>query len=365
MSKRTPFYQKHKQAGAKLIDFGGFEMPVQYRGIKNEHMAVRKHVGLFDVSHMGEFLISGPEALECVQYLITNDAEKLTTGKALYTVMCYPNGGIVDDLLVYKLEKELFMMVVNAANIEKDYEWVTSNNTTNAKIKDISENTCLLALQGPDSVKTLQKVTDIDVDNISFYNFEKGSVAEFDDVIISATGYTGEKGFELYFGTSTTRPHDIWDALLQAGKEFDIEPAGLGARDTLRLEMGFALYGNDIDETTNPVEAKLNWLLKFNKGNFIGKSSLIDIKEKGVEKKLTGFVMKGEKRFPRNGYIICDSEGSKIGKVTSGGISISLDTGIGLGYVDTKHLDNHNTLNIQIRNSLYTAEIQKPPFLKK
>lgn len=365
MAKKTPLYDTHEQLGAKLIDFGGFDMPVQYSGIKLEHEAVRNAVGMFDVSHMGEFMVTGPEALDLIQYVTTNDASKLTDGRAQYTVMCYEDGGIVDDLLVYRLAENNYMLVVNAANIDKDFAWIDSQNSFDAELSNASDKMGLLAVQGPHSVDTLQSLTDVALDEISFYHFEVGTFTGFDDVIISATGYTGEKGFEIYFDTNKADARTIWEAIMEAGKAHDIAPAGLGARDTLRLEMGYALYGNDISQDRNPVEAKLNWLVKHDKGNFIGKEPLQKAKENGTEQVLVGFVLSDNRSFPRHGYEICDTEGNQIGEVTSGGISITLDRGIGMGYINKEYAESNDTISIRIRKRLAEATLQRPPFIKK
>jgi len=365
MSKRTPFYEKHIEAGAKLTDFGGYEMPIRYKGIKVEHQAVRNRVGLFDVSHMGEFLIEGPEALNLIQWMITNDASKLNTGKALYTVMCYTDGGIVDDLLVYKFTENQYMLVVNAANIAKDLSWINKQNRFDADVKDRSTDTCLLAIQGPKSVETLQKLTNIDMSEISYYRFEVGRVADCENIIISRTGYTGEMGFELYFDKNETEPDAIWDAILAAGAEYEIEPAGLGARDSLRLEMGLALYGNDIDEETNPYEAKLNWLVKLNKSNFVGQQVLKDIENQGVSRVLTGLSMCNPKKIPRTSYFLYSPEGKKVGRVTSGGYSISLKKGIGMAYVEKTYIENHDNILVEVRGKQFEAALVQPPFIKK
>jgi len=365
MPKRTPFYEKHVAAGAKLTNFGGYEMPISYKGIKVEHRAVREHVGLFDVSHMGEFLIEGPEALNLVQWVITNDASKLDTGKALYTVMCYPNGGIVDDLLVYKLSEQRYMLVVNAANIDKDLSWINKQNRFDADVKDQSDHMCLLAIQGPKSVETLQKLSSLNLSEISYYRFEVGRLADFDNIIISRTGYTGEVGFELYFDKNETEPEAIWDAILTAGREHNLEPAGLGARDSLRLEMGLALYGNDIDEDTNPYEAKLNWLVKLNKSNFVGRKALQDIYNQGVSRVLTGLSMCNTKKIPRKNYLLYNPDGNNVGRVTSGGYSISLEKGIGMAYVKRDYAENHKNIMVEVRGKNYEATLEQPPFIKK
>lgn len=364
--KQTPLYSEHKKLDARLIDFGGFEMPVQYAGIKQEHNAVRKHAGLFDVSHMGEFVVTGPEALALIQKLTINDASSLRPGKAQYSAMCYEDGGIVDDLLVYMLDDEKYMLVVNASNIEKDFEWIQSqNDDMNAEVLDRSDHMGLLALQGPASVDVLQKLTETDVESIRFYRFEKGSVAGEGDVIISATGYTGEKGFELYVDTEKADIKKIWNEILEAGKEYNLEPAGLGARDTLRLEMGYALYGKDITKDTTPIEARMSWLTKFEKGDFIGKDKLLQQKEEGASRKLMGFIVKEERKIPRSGYEIRDNYGSKIGFVTSGTQSISLNKGIGMGYMETEKAVESEKIFIKIRKDQVPAIVVKPPFLNR
>jgi aminomethyltransferase len=362
MSKRTPFYQVHEKLGAKLIDFGGFDMPVQYQGIKQEHTAVRKRAGLFDVSHMGEIFVRGPKALDLIQKITINDASKLVPGKAQYTAMCYEDGGIVDDLLVYMFSDEEYMLVVNASNIEKDWDWIVSHNSMNADLENRSDDYALLALQGPKSIEILQKLTDTDVSAIKFYTFEEGSVAGEKGVIISATGYTGEKGFELYIDTKKADAVKIWNELLTAGEEFGLEPAGLGARDTLRLEMGYALYGNDITKDTNPIEANLGWLTKLEKGDFIGKQAIAEVKEKGKTRKLTGFVIDEGRNVPRSGYRILDDDGNDIGFVTSGTQSISLNKGIGMGYIHVDHANEGESILIQIREKEVNATVTTPPF---
>lgn len=366
MLKRTPFYELHEQADAKLIDFGGFEMPVQYDSIRKEHNAVREKVGMFDVSHMGEFYIHGTEALDLVQHVTVNDASKLSEGQAQYSAMCYEDGGIVDDLLVYKLfDDGGFILVVNASNIEKDLNWIRDNNKFDAEVDDNSDDTCLLAVQGPESVKTLQKLTNTELRDISFYNYKMGELAGFENIALSATGYTGEKGFELYFDKNHVDPKAVWNAILEAGEEFDIEPCGLGARDTLRLEMGFALYGNDITKETNPLEARMGWLTKLDKGNFIGRESLQKIKKNGLKRKLVGFTIDDRRSIPRSGYTIMDEKDNEIGFVTSGTRSITLDINIGMGYVPVDQAEEGNTIFIEIRNKKAQATVEKPPFIKK
>src|SRR6056297_641826 len=365
MADRTVFYPKHEEAGAKIIDFGGFDMPVQYAGIKQEHMAVRERAGLFDVSHMGEFFVKGSQSLPLIQKVTINDASKLTPGKAQYTAMCYEDGGIVDDLIVYMLADDDYMLVVNAANIQKDWDWISNNNDLGATLTNRSDSMALLALQGPDSAKILDKLVDFDPSSIAFYSFKTGQVAGEDGVIVSATGYTGEKGFELYIDTDKADALAIWDQIMEAGDEFGLEPAGLGARDTLRLEMGFALYGNDITKDTTPLEARMGWLTKLDKGDFIGREALLKQKEEGITRRLTGFVMSEERQVPRSGYDICTPEGKIAGFVTSGSQSITLGKGIGLGYIDIDQAADGSDIRIAIRNKLKSATVQKPPFIKK
>ncbi len=366
MIQKTPFHSIHQEVGGKLVEFAGFDMPVQYKGIKVEHAAVREAVGVFDVSHMGEFYISGPEAFDLIQKVTVNDASKLTPGKAQYSCMCYADGGIVDDLIVYKLfEENQFILVVNASNIEKDLAWINENNTFDAQVLDNSPDTALLAVQGPKSLETLQKLTDLDLSSIGFYSFKVGSLAGMDGVVFSATGYTGEKGFELYFDINYVNPKAVWDAIFEAGEEFGIEPCGLGARDTLRLEMGYALYGNDITKETHPLEARLGWITKFDKDDFIGKDELLKKKEAGVQRQMIGFVMDDERSIPRHGYEILNEAGEKIGEVTSGTMSITLGKGIGMGYVEKPFNADGTTIQIAIRKKLAAATVQKPPFIKK
>lgn len=365
MLKRTPFYNLHEQAGAKLIDFGGFEMPVQYDSIRKEHKAVRSSVGMFDVSHMGEFYVTGNESLDLIQYVTINDASKLKPGKAQYTAMCYEDGGIIDDLLIYMIAEDEYMLVVNASNIKKDYDWIDKNNSFDARLQNISDDTCLLAIQGPKAVETLQKLTETDLSKIKFYHFEKGTLAGFDDVILSATGYTGEGGFELYFDKNEADPEAIWNAIMEAGEEFDITACGLGSRDTLRLEMGFALYGNDISKDTHPLEARMGWLTKLDNGDFIGRDALVKVKKEGLDRKLVGFVIDDKRSIPRKGYTVFDEEGNEIGVVTSGSRSISLGKNIGMGYVTTDFADEGSSIFVEIRNKKAEATVQKPPFLEK
>ncbi len=332
MMKRTPFYEIHLELGAKIAPFAGFEMPIHYEGIITEHKRVRESVGIFDVSHMGEFKVSGKDALKFLQKVTVNDVSKLAPGRAQYSAMCYENGGIVDDLLVYNLG-DYYMVVVNASNIEKDFEWMQRHIEGDVKLENISDEVALLAVQGPNSLLTLQKLTDVDLKQIKYYHFVRGKLADV-EMIISRTGYTGELGFELYFDAKPELCRRVWSAIMEAGKEFNIGPVGLGARDTLRTEMGYMLYGNDIDGDTNPLEAGLDWIVKFDKGDFIGKESLLKVKSEGLKRKLVGFVIDGRVP-PRHGQEIF-KDGEKIGFVTSGTFSPILERGIGLGYVDIK-----------------------------
>lgn len=364
MPKKTPFYDLHEKAGAKLVDFAGFEMPVQYAGIKSEHAAVRERVGMFDVSHMGEFFVSGPNALELIQKVTVNDASKLSPGKAQYSCMCYEDGGIVDDLIIYQTKEDEYMLVVNASNIDKDFDWISSQNTMNADLVNVSDKCALLAVQGPRSVESLQKLTDTDLSAINFYTFEEGKLNGA-DVYFSATGYTGEKGFELYFDTEEVDAEEVWNAIMEAGEEFGIEPCGLGARDTLRLEMGFALYGNDITKHTHPLEARLGWITKFDKGDFIARDVLLQKKEEGLKRQLVGFTVEGKRNIPRQGYEIQNAEGETIGEVTSGTMSITLGTGIGMGFVAKEYTAEGTDIQIVIRNKTAEATVSRPPFIKK
>ncbi|HZY11098.1 MAG TPA: glycine cleavage system aminomethyltransferase GcvT [Bacteroidota bacterium] len=361
--KRTAFYPIHKQLNAKVVEFSGYEMPLQYSGIFEEHRSVRNNVGLFDVSHMGEFEIRGTDALTFVQYITTNDASKLSDGKAQYSLMCDPNGGIVDDLLVYK-DKDHFMFVVNAANISKDFEWINNNRENfDVEMVDKSDEISLLALQGPKSLGTLQKLTKFDLSTIPYYSFVHTNVVGL-DITVSRTGYTGELGFELYFDSTPATAERMWNTVMDAGKEFNIKPIGLGARDTLRLEMGYCLYGSDIDTTTNPLEAGLIWITKLEKDDFIGKTALLRIKQQGIKKKLIGFMIEKEKAMPRHGYEIC-TNGSPAGFVTSGMISPMLDKGIGLGYVPSQYARPGSSVTILIRGREISAKIVDTPFIKK
>ena len=346
-----------------MVEFAGFEMPVYYTSINEEHMNVRKNVGVFDVSHMGEIWVKGPNAYDLVQYITSNDIAKLKPGKAQYT--CFPNGkgGIVDDLIVYQYEEQKYMLVVNAANTEKDWQWVKKHNEKfDAEIENASDNIAQLAVQGPNATKVLQKLTDINLSEIKFYHFTTGKMADIDDVIISATGYTGSGGFELYFYNEYAEK--MWNAIMEAGKDINIMPAGLGARDTLRLEMGYCLYGNDIDETTSPIEAGLSWIVKFTEGNnFIDRKRLEEQKKNGVSRKLIGFILE-ERGVPRQHYKILNSEAQEIGEVTSGTMSHMLRKGIGMGYVKTEYSKPDTEIYIDIRGKKLKAKVVKPPFVK-
>lgn len=359
--KNTPFTDKHIALGAKMAEFAGFNMPISYTGINEEHAAVRNNAGVFDVSHMGEFILKGPDALELIQRITTNDASKLTDGKAQYSCLPNEHGGIVDDLLVYCLEEnKTYMLVVNAGNIDKDWNWIVQHNTNNVEMHNISAATCLLAIQGPNATRILQTLTDIDILNLKYYTFAKGKFAGVDNVIISATGYTGSGGVEIYFEDKDDNASKIWDAIFEAGKASGIKPIGLGARDTLRLEMGFCLYGNDIDDNTSPIEAGLGWITKFSK-DFISKEIFEKQKANGPSKKLVGFEMM-EKGIARHDYEIKDFEGGTIGCVTSGTQAPSLGKAIGLGYVESKYAPIGSEIYIKIRNTLMKAVVVKVPF---
>jgi aminomethyltransferase len=359
--KTTALTQKHTTLGAKMVDFAGYYMPVSYSGLNDEHLTVRNSVGVFDVSHMGEFILKGEKALELIQKVTSNDAAALFNGKAQYS--CLPNGkgGIVDDLIVYKIDEITYMLVVNASNIEKDWNWISSHNSFGVEMKDISERTSLLAIQGPKATATLQKLTDINLSEIPYYEFRKGKFNGVENVVISNTGYTGAGGFEIYFDNEYAEK--MWDDIFEAGKEFGIKPIGLGARDTLRLEMGFCLYGNEINDTTSPLEAGLGWITKFNK-EFIDKEVMLKLKETGLQKKLVGFEMI-DRGIPRHDYEICDAEGNIIGKVTSGTQSPSLNKAIGMGYVTTTHSKADSEIFVKIRDKAIKAKVVKIPFLKQ
>ena len=359
--KNTALTQKHISLGAKMVPFAGYNMPVSYTGLNEEHNIVRNGVGVFDVSHMGEFRLKGEKALDLIQRVTSNDASKLTDGKVQYS--CLPNekGGIVDDLLVYRYKADEYYLVVNASNIEKDWNWIKKYNTQGVEMLNMSDEMSLLAVQGPKALATLQKLTDVNLSAMEYYTFTIGKFAGINDVIISNTGYTGAGGFEIYFMNDVAEK--MWNAIFEAGKEFGIKPIGLGARDTLRLEMGFCLYGNDIDDTTSPIEAGLGWITKFTK-EFTNSKALLEQKEKGVAKKLVGFEMI-DRGIPRHDYEICDASGKTIGKVTSGTQSPTLNKAIGMGYVTTAFSKPDSEIFIKIRDKAIKAKVVKPPFLKK
>ena len=359
--KNTPFTQKHMDLGAKMAEFAGYNMPISYSGIIDEHAAVRNNAGLFDVSHMGEFILKGENALDLVQRLTTNDASKLINGKAQYSCFTNVNGGIIDDLIVYCIEvNKVYMLVVNSSNIDKDWNWITSNNTKNAELHNISDKTCLLAIQGPNATKILQPLTDLEIMNLKYYTFVKGKFAGVDNVMISATGYTGAGGVEIYFEDKTNAADIIWNKIFEAGSPQGLKPIGLGARDTLRLEMGYCLYGNDIDDETSPLEAGLGWITKFTK-DFTAKQILEKQKKEGVAKKLVGIEMV-EKGIPRHGYEIKDNAGATIGVVTSGTQSPSLGKAIAMGYVSTAYSPIDTEVYVKVRDKLLMAKVVKMPF---
>lgn len=358
--KNTALTQKHISLGAKMVPFAGFNMPVQYEGINIEHQTVRTGVGVFDVSHMGEFILKGDKALDLIQKVTSNDASKLVDGKVQYSCLPNTSGGIVDDLLVYRIDEKTYMLVVNASNIEKDWNWISQHNTFGVEMKDISERTSLLAIQGPRSGEALQSLTDIDLSGMEYYSFKKGTFAGIDNVLVSATGYTGAGGFEIYFDEQHSEA--IWDAIFKAGEAFGIKPIGLAARDTLRLEMGFCLYGNDINDTTSPIEASLGWITRFSK-SFVNSEALELQKKNGVERKLIGFELI-DRGIPRHDYPITDAGGKEIGIVTSGTQSPSLQKAIGMGYVKSEFAREGNEIYISIRNNPVKARIVKMPFYK-
>lgn len=358
--KKTALHDIHQQLGAKMVPFAGFSMPLRYSSDIEEHKTVRQGVGVFDVSHMGEFFLKGPKALDLIQKVSSNDASKLFDGKAQYSCMPNETGGIVDDLLVYRVSEEEYMLVVNASNIEKDWDWISQYNTEGVDMENASDRISLFAVQGPQATAALQKLTDVDLDAMAYYTFQIDTVAGIPDVIISATGYTGAGGFELYVDNQYAE--QLWKAIFEAGSEYNIKPIGLGARDTLRLEMGLCLYGNDIDDTTSPLEAGLGWITKFTK-DFVNAENLKEQKEQGVDRKLVGLIMQ-ERGIPRAGYEIYDTNDTLIGKVTSGAQSPMLENGIGLGYVSTENSKPGTQVLIGIRNRRLAAEVVKPPMIK-
>lgn len=359
--KNTALTQKHISLGAKMVPFAGYNMPVSYSGLNDEHATVRNAVGVFDVSHMGEFILKGENALDLIQRVTSNDAAVLTDGKAQYS--CLPNndGGIVDDLIVYRIDEKTYMLVVNASNIDKDWDWISKHNTKNVEMHNISEKTSLLAIQGPKAIDVLQKLTDVKLADIPYYSFAKGKFNGVDNVVISNTGYTGAGGFEIYF--ENEHAEKMWDSIFAAGAEFGIKPIGLGARDTLRLEMGFCLYGNDIDDTTSPIEAGLGWITKFTK-DFTNRAAIEKQKTDGVTRKLVGFEMI-DRGIPRHDYQIADANGTVIGKVTSGTQSPTLNKAIGMGYVAKDFAKADTEIYVVIRDKAIKAKVTKIPFLKK
>ncbi len=359
--KSTPFTDKHIALGAKMAEFAGYNMPISYSGINDEHAAVRKNAGIFDVSHMGEFILKGEKALSLIQNITSNDASKLETGKAQYSCFTNENGGIVDDLIVYCIKvNEVYMLVVNASNIEKDWEWIKKHNKQEVEIHNISEKTCLLAIQGPNATKILQPLTEIDIMNLKYYTFVKGTFAGINNVLISATGYTGSGGVEIYFENENDAASIIWNKIFEEGQSKGLKPIGLAARDTLRLEMGYCLYGNDIDDSTSPLEAGLGWITKFSK-DFIAKNIFEEQKIKGVSKKLVGLEMI-ERGIPRHDYEIKNANGENIGRVTSGTQSPTLNKAIAIGYVSTNYSKIDTEVYIKVRDKLLTARVVKMPF---
>ena len=358
--KNTALTHVHKALGAKLVPFAGYMMPVQYEGVNIEHETVRNSVGVFDVSHMGEFLITGPNALSLIQKVCSNDAAKLFDGKAQYS--CIPNdsGGIVDDLIIYRLNEEKYVLVVNASNIQKDWDWISSHNDMNAEMKNLSDDFSLLAIQGPKAAEAMQSLTSVDLENMKYYTFEVADFAGIEHVIISATGYTGSGGFEVYCKNSEVE--QVWNKVIEAGSDYGIKPIGLAARDTLRLEMGFCLYGNDINDSTSPIEAGLGWITKFSK-EFTNSENLKKQKDHGTERKLVAFEL-DDRGIPRHDYDIVDSNGKKIGIVTSGTMSPTLKKGIGLGYVPSVFTDVGSKIFIQVRKKAIPATVVKLPFYK-
>ena len=357
--KNTPFTEKHFALGARMAEFAGYNMPISYSGINDEHLAVRTNAGVFDVSHMGEFILKGEKALDLIQRVTSNDASKLTAGKAQYS--CLPNkeGGIVDDLIVYCIEEnKVYMLVVNASNIQKDWDWISAFNTENVEMHNISDKTCLLAIQGPEAAKMMQPLTEVDILDMKYYTFQKGKFAGIDNVLISATGYTGSGGIEIYFENKDDNADIIWNKIFEAGK--DLKPIGLAARDTLRLEMGYCLYGNDIDDTTSPLEAGLGWITKLNK-DFTGKEVLEKQKAEGIKRKLVGIELT-EKGIPRHGYEVLNQNNKIIGHVTSGTQSPSLRKPIGMAYVQLEYAKAGNEIFIKIRDKMVPAKVVKMPF---
>lgn len=358
--KTVPLNDLHHQLGAKMVPFAGFMMPVRYSSDLEEHHCVRNGVGVFDVSHMGEFILKGPKALDLIQRVSANDASVLVDGKIQYSYLPNEQGGAVDDLLVYRIDAEEYLLVVNASNIEKDWKWIQSHNTEGVEMINVSDDLCLFAVQGPKAAEALQKLTEVNLSEMPYYTFNKDTFAGLPDIIISATGYTGAGGFELYIPKGVAL--HAWHHIFEAGKTFDMKPIGLGARDTLRLEMGYCLYGNDIDDTTSPLEAGLGWVTKFTK-NFINSENLLNQKQTGLQRKLVGFEMI-DRGIPRGHYEICDAEGNPIGQVTSGTQSPTLSKGIGLGYVPTAYSKVGSEIFVKVRDRLLKAQVVKLPFVK-
>jgi aminomethyltransferase len=360
MLKRTPFYNLHEALGAKIVEFAGFEMPVQYSSIIEEHLAVRRSVGVFDVTHMGEFYVRGKSALAFLQKVTINDVARLKPGRVQYSAMCYEDGGIIDDLLIYRMENQ-YMLVVNAANLQKDFNWLQSQKFGDVELENVSDTIALLAVQGPQSLATLQKLTKEDLSKVEYYAFTRG-ILDGISMIISRTGYTGELGFELYFNAEIETAKNVWNAIFDAGNEFGIQPIGLGARDTLRLEMGFCLYGNDIDQTTNPLEAGLGWITKLNKKEFNGRNAILKAREEGWNRKLVGFTLP-DRTLARHGYEITYN-GSVIGQVTSGTFSPLLKKCIGMGYVSAEFASAGTIVSVRVRGKEIPATIVGMPFLQ-
>ncbi len=358
--KNTALFQIHEALGAKILPFAGYNMPITYEGVNAEHETVRTGVGVFDVSHMGEFFVSGPKALDLIQKVTSNDAATLSIGKAQYAYMPNLEGGIVDDLIVYRINEDRYMLVVNASNIEKDWAWISSHNDMGAQLENASDQYSLLAIQGPKAAQAMQSLTDVNLSEIPFYHFKTGTFAGIPEVIISATGYTGSGGFEIYFKNEDAV--DIWNRVFEAGADFGIKPIGLAARDTLRLEMGYCLYGNDIDDSTSPFEAGLGWITKFTK-DFINAAALKAQKEAGPSRKLVGFELL-DRGVPRQDYEIVDKDGNVIGRVTSGTMAPSLGKGIGLGYVETGFAAPDTAIFVRIRKNDVAAKVVKTPFYK-
>jgi aminomethyltransferase len=359
--KKTTFHNIHEKLGAKIVEFAGYYMPIQYNSIIAEHKAVRNAIGVFDVSHMGEVFVTGEKALDFVQHITVNDASKLYPGKVQYSAMLYPDGGIVDDLLVYKFTDEKFLLVINASNIEKDFNWMQQNNKFGVELSNQSDEYSLLAVQGPFAKEAVQSICDRELD-MEYYHFFESKIAGI-DMIISRTGYTGEIGYELYFKGGAVDAEKVWNKVFEAGEKFGVKPAGLGCRDSLRLEMGYCLYGNDIDATTNPLEANLGWITKINKGDFIGRDVLLKFKAEGLKRKLVP-ISSDEKVFPRHGYDLT-VDGKKVGAVTSGTVSPTTEKPIALGYVDFEHSKEGSTVNFFIRGKEVPAKVVTLPFVKK